>query len=305
VSTGVGRLPSLRGPVAFATRPRVARWILLAPALLTLMALTIYPLLWTVRASVSAFTFGRLTSFIGLDNYERLFTEDRFWAALGVTATYTLAAVSLELLIGLGLAMLMDRKLAGRSVFRSLLIAPMMVAPVVAGVVWRLMYDPRVGILPFLSSKGGLGRPTFLADTSLALPSVILVDVWQWTPFMFLILLAGLQARPTDPYEAARVDGASGWQIFRDLTLPFLRNAILVAVLLRTIDAFRVFDQVVVLTNGGPGSSTETVSLLLYKQAFKFQDFGLAAAGIFVLMVVVTVVSMAYMRLMGERQEVA
>jgi multiple sugar transport system permease protein len=175
-----------------------------------------------------------------------------------------------------------------------------MVAPVVAGVVWRLMYDPRVGVLPFLSDKVGFGRPTFLADTTLALPSVIMVDVWQWTPFMFLILLAGLQARPTEPYEAARVDGASGWQIFRDLTLPFLRNAILVAVLLRTIDAFRVFDQVVVLTNGGPGSSTETVSVLLYKQAFKFQDFGLAAAGIFVLMVLVTVVSRAYIRLIGS-----
>jgi multiple sugar transport system permease protein len=300
VRAGIARLPSPRGPVALAARPKVARWLLLAPALLTLLALTVYPLIWTVRASVSAFTFGRLTTFIGLDNYERLFTEGHFWSALGITAIYTLAAVGLELSAGLGLAMLVDRKLAGRSLLRSLLIAPMMVAPVVAGVVWRLMYDPRVGVLPFLTDRVGLGRPTFLADTALALPSVIMVDIWQWTPFMFLILLAGLQARPTEPYEAARVDGANHWQIFRDLTLPFLRNAILVAVLLRTIDAFRVFDQVVVLTNGGPGSSTETVSVLLYKQAFKFQDFGLAAAGIFVLMLLVTLVSTVYIRLIGR-----
>lgn len=286
-------------------RPTVFRWLLLAPTLLTLLALTVYPLFWTVQASLSAFSFGRRTTYVGLDNYGRLFHDQRYWSDLGTTATYTFAAVSIELVLGLALALLLDQKLRGRSVLRSALVTPMMIAPIVAGVTWRFMYDPRVGILPFLLDNVGLGRPTFLASRGLALPAVIAVDVWQWTPFMFLILLAGLQSRPSEPYEAARIDGASSFQIFRDLTLPFLRTAILLAVLLRTIDAFRIFDQIFVLTNGGPGTQTETVSLLLFKEAFAFQDFGLAAAGIFVLMLFINAVGLIYLRVLGRQLKLA
>jgi multiple sugar transport system permease protein len=182
----------------------------------------------------------------------------------------------------------------------------MMLPPVVVGVVWRLMLNPDFGAINGTLKGAGVNTEslTWTASPTLALAAVIAVDIWQWTPFMFLVLLAGLQAIPQEPYEAAVIDGSSAWQTFRHVTLPLLKPAILIALLLRTMDLLRVFDQIFILTEGGPGFSTETVSLYIYRTAFRFSDFGYAAAMSFVLLVLTNVVSVGYIRLL-QKQEAA
>jgi multiple sugar transport system permease protein len=209
----------------------------------------------------------------------------------------------LELGLGLALALLLDSQIRARWLWRSLFLLPMILPPVVVGVIWRLIYNPNFGVLNGALQLFGVDTTqlTWLADPSVALLSIILVDVWEWTPFVFLILLAGLQAIPEEPYEAARMDGSSGWQTFRHITLPLLRPAILVAVLLRTMDLLRIFDQVFILTQGGPGGVTETISLYIYKTAFRFFDFGYAAAMSLALLLVTVVLSQIYIRLLQRR----
>ena len=197
----------------------------------------------------------------------------------------------------------MNNQLRGRSFFRAALLVPMMLPTVVAGVVWRLMLNPNFGAVNGTLKGLGLNTTalTWTSSPRLAMLSVVAVDVWQWTPFMFLILLAGLQAIPQEPYEAALIDGSSAWQTFRHVTLPLLKPAILVALLLRTMDLLRVFDQVFILTEGGPGFATETISLYIYRTAFRFSDFGYAAAMSFVLLIITNIVSVFYIRVLQAR----
>src|SRR5712692_5209016 len=180
----------------------------------------------------------------------------------------------------------------------------MMLPPVVVGVVWRLMLNPDFGAINGTLKGAGVNTEalTWTASPMLAFASVIAVDIWQWSPFMFLVLLAGLQAIPQEPYEAAVIDGSSTWQTFRHVTLPLLRPAILIALLLRTMDLLRVFDQIFILTQGGPGFSTETVSLYIYRTAFRFFDFGYAAAMSFVLLIVIHFISAGFIRLLRRRE---
>ncbi|HEV2717518.1 MAG TPA: sugar ABC transporter permease, partial [Terriglobales bacterium] len=192
----------------------------------------------------------------------------------------------------------------GRSIFRGLLVVPMMLPPVVVGVVWRLMLNSNFGALNGTLKGFGINtdRLTWTASPKLAMASVIMVDVWQWTPFIFLVLLAGLQAIPQEPYEAALVDGSNAWQTFRHVTLPLLKPAILIALLLRTMDLLRVFDHIFILTEGGPGFATETLSLYIYRSAFRFSNFGYAAAMSFVLLAITNVISVGYIQLLQTRE---
>src|SRR6185503_18673060 len=208
--------------------------------------------------------------------------------------------------IGLALALLLNSQMRGRAVFRSLLLLPMMLPPVVVGVVWRLMLTSNFGAVNGTLKTFGIQTDalTWTASPKLAMASVIVADVWQWTPFVFLILLAGLQAIPQEPYEAALIDGSTAWQTFRHVTLPLLKPAILIALLLRTMDLLRVFDQIFILTEGGPGFATETVSLYIYRTAFRFSNFGYAAAMSFVLLLLTNIVSVGYIRLL-QKQEAA
>ncbi|HET8678389.1 MAG TPA: sugar ABC transporter permease, partial [Blastocatellia bacterium] len=240
-------------------RDKALPYLLIAPTVAVLITLSIYPLIYAIKVSfqtnsASGWTFG---------NFARLASDQFFLSALGHTFVYASVALTVEFLLGLGLALLLDRSLRGRSVFRALLLVPMMLPPVVVGVVWRLMFNSDFGAINGTLKTAGVNTEalTWTASPELALASVIAVDVWQWTPFMFLVLLAGLQAIPQEPYEAAMVDGSSWWQTFRHVTLPLLRPAILIALLLRTMDLLRVFDQIFILTEGGPGFATETVSL--------------------------------------------
>ena len=293
-----------RGSHKARSREDLLPYWLIAPTIVVLLSLSIYPLIYAVKISfqtgvgdAARWTFA---------NFTRLASDRFFLEALAHTFIYAAIALTFEFLLGLGLALLLDGPLRGRSLFRSALLIPMMLPPVVVGVVWRLMLNPDFGAVNGTLKGSGVNTEalTWTASPVLAFVSVIAVDIWQWTPFIFLVLLAGLQAIPQEPYEAAVIDGSSAWQTFRHITLPLLKPAILIALLLRTMDLLRVFDQIFILTQGGPGFSTETVSLYIYRTAFRFSDFGYAAAMSFVLLILTNIVSVGYIRLL-QRQEAA
>jgi len=274
-------------------------WLLVAPTIAVLLALTIYPLFYSIRISFQT-EAGTAT----LANFTRLLTDRFFLSALAHSLVYAAIALTVEFLLGLGLALLLDSQIRGRNIFRALLLIPLMLPPVVIGVVWRLMLNSNFGAVNGTLKRFGVNTDslTWTGSAKLAMASVILADVWQWTPFMFLILLAGLQALPQEPYEAALIDGSSAWQTFRHVTLPLLKPAILIALLLRTMDLLRVFDHIFILTEGGPGFATETLSLYIYRTAFRFSNFGYAAAMSFVLLLITNVISVGYIRLLQARE---
>ncbi|HYY58058.1 MAG TPA: sugar ABC transporter permease [Pyrinomonadaceae bacterium] len=296
-------LPKARRQQRLAARyERALPYLLVGPAVLVLLALSIYPLLYAVRVSFQT-GVGRSAQWT-FRNFARLASDGFFLSALSHTLVYAVAALAFEFLLGLGLALLLNREMRGRSLWRATLLVPLMLPPVVVGVVWRLMLNPNFGAINGTLKSMGLDTEslTWTASPRLALASVIAVDVWQWTPFVFLVLLAGLQAIPQEPYEAARIDGSSSWQTFRHITLPLLKPAILIALLLRTMDLLRVFDQIFILTEGGPGFATETISLYIYRAAFRFGNFGYAAAMSFVLLGLTNIISLFYIRLLGRQE---
>jgi multiple sugar transport system permease protein len=264
-----------------------------------LLALSIYPLFYSIKISLQT-----ETAHWSLQNFARLATDHFFLTALAHTFVFAAIALTIEFLTGLALALLLSGQMRGRGLFRSLLLVPMMLPAVVVGVVWRLMLNANFGAINGTLKGFGLNtdKLTWTASPRLAMASVIMADVWQWTPFVFLILLAGLQAIPQEPYEAALIDGSSNWQTFRYITLPLLKPAILIALLLRTMDLLRVFDQIFILTEGGPGFATETASLYIYRTAFRFSNFGYAAAMSFVLLAITNVISLGYIRLLQARE---
>jgi multiple sugar transport system permease protein len=277
-------------------------YLLVAPAVAVLLALSIYPLLYSITVSLQQETGGSVSW--GLGHFRRLAADNFFLTAMAHTFVYALAALTLEFLLGLVLALLLNRQMRGRSFFRASLLVPMMLPTVVVGVVWRLMLNANFGAINGTLKRFGVNveNLTWTASPRLAFLAVIAVDVWQWTPFVFLVLLAGLQAIPQEPYEAALIDGSSRWQTFRHVTLPLLKPAILIVLLLRTMDLLRVFDQIFILTEGGPGFATETISLYIYRTAFRFFDFGYAAAMSFVLLAITNVVSVVYIKLLQRAE---
>ena len=284
-------------------RDNALAYLLIAPTIIVLVALSIYPLIFAIKTSFQTNTADGLQW--SLANFTRLFTDQFFFAALGHTFIYAAVALTLEFFFGLGLALLLNSAIRGRSLFRAIMLVPMMLPPVVVGVVWRLMYNADFGAINGTLKIFGVNTESFIwtASPRIALLCAVVVDVWQWTPFVFLVLLAGLQAIPQEPYEAARIDGSSAWQTFRFITLPLLKPAILIALLLRTMDLLRVFDQIYILTEGGPAFSTETVSLYIYRTAFRFFDFGYAAAMSFVLLLLTNIISAAYIRILQREEE--
>lgn len=210
-----------------------------------------------------------------------------------MTLTFAAAVVAAELLLGIILALLVEQGVRGLSVFRTIFILPMMIAPVVVGLIWRYLYDTRFGLINYYLQKAGIAPQLWLADPDLALLSVIIADIWQWTPFIFIIILAGLQSLPSSAVEAARVDGCSTFQIIWNIKIPLLLPVITVALLLRLIDAFRVLEVIFIMTFGGPGLSTEVLSLHIYKTAFISQRLGMASAIANFLLVVILILSIA------------
>ncbi|MDR7544810.1 MAG: sugar ABC transporter permease [Armatimonadota bacterium] len=283
---GVGPPPI---PMTAAARLRQATPYLLAGIpILLLFLLVAYPMLYNVNLSVRSYRTG---AFVGLHNFVRVFDDPLFAASLKATGIYVVLAVGVEIVLGLALALFIHRTIVSatvRSAVYLLLIIPMVTPPVVAGVIARLIYTPNYGILNHaLRAVGLIDKDILWLSTGAgAMFSVLSVDIWQWTPFVFLVCFAGFTAVPIDVAEAARVDGAGGWSLFRLIELPYLKSLLLLLLIFRFTDTFRVFDHVLVLTAGGPGASTEFISVYLYRIAFKFFDLGYAAAiGFYVVMV--------------------
>jgi len=257
---------------------RALPYLLLAPAVLVVLVVLVYPLWDGLKTSTYFYRFGKPVDSVGLDNYTDLWRDPQFRNALWVTVRFVALAVAIETVLGLALALFCARELRGVRFLRTTLIVPMVITPVVVGIVFRLIYATDAGMLTAVSEKLGGDPVQILSDPTKAFLGLVALDVWEWTPLMFLILLAGIQSLPVEPFEAAKVDGAGAWRTFVDHTLPMIRPVLAVAIVLRTIDAFGTFDQVFVLTRGGPGEATKLVSIYGYDTEFKFQQVGYAAA---------------------------
>lgn len=272
----------------------------LAPTVVLLLCFTVFPLLFTVALVFGEARFGGgglHIGFVGLRNWTKLVHDARFWNASAVTIRIVLVAVTLQYLMGLGLAILLDRKVRGRGIFRVIFLIPMMLTPIAVGYMWRMIFDVGRGPITGILQRLGLPAVGWLTETNVAIYSIIITDVWQWTPFMFLILFAALQAIPRDYVEAAKVDGASGWQLFRHVTLPLLGPASIAAILLRTIECFKIIDIIYIMTGGGPGRSTESLTSLGYSFGFRAFDLAYGATISFSLFIAVLVAFLVFVAL--------
>ena len=262
--------------------------MLLTPLFLILAVVSVYPLLYSVWTSFTDFRLSRPNdiSFVGLANYAATFVNPEFLNALKNSLIYAVVAVPIEMVFGLGIAIALNKILVLRDFARTLIVIPMMLAPVVMGLMWKFMFNDQIGIINHvLRDWGWLKGPLpWLTDSSLAMVSLIIVEVWATTPFMVILLGAGLTTISAELYEAARIDGATSWQCFVKITLPMLSPIILVALLIRGMDAFRVFDVVFTLTAGGPARATDVLSYYLYRETFINLDAGLSAAGSFLML---------------------
>ena len=282
--------------------------LLITPAMLIILFFALFPLGYAINLSLrhvdltSAVGIG---PFVGLDNYRFALNDKFFWQAARRTLTFAIFAVSIEMVLGVAIAFLLNGLLWGKGVVRSLLILPLAAAPAAVGLVWRYMYHPDFGVYNAIMSALGLPERNWLGAVHLAMPSVILFDVWQWTPFVALIVLAGLQSLPKEPFEAAELDGASTWQVFRRLIFPMLAPVLTLIFVLRTIDAIRLYDAIVSLTHGGPGTATETLTYYLYRLGMKFfrldQASAISLLFLYVTIIFTGVVLRSMMRTQAER----
>jgi multiple sugar transport system permease protein len=272
-------------------------YLYVAPAVIYMIFFSIYPLLSSLYMSFTRYTLAPpKEQFVGTKNYIYILQDPVFHLAITQTLEFVFVAVTLEFTIGLILALILNQRIRGARVFTFLTIMPMTIMPALVGFVWKFMYNGDIGLINYLLSLVGIKGPIWLGNSGTALISVIITDVWQWTPFCFLILLAGLQVLPVEPFEAAKIDGASRWNIFRSLTLPMLKSAIVVALLFRVVDSFKIFDIIYIMTVGGPGNATMVMSLYTYRWAFIFQDLGMASASSYLLLVIVTIFFMIFTR---------
>lgn len=272
-------------------REQRTAYLLLAPTICVLAALLLYPFLYNVYLSVMNYTVGRESSFIGIDNYIEVFLDPTVQNALIVTFLFTAVALSVETLLGLLLAILFNResKLSRAAVV--LLLLPLVMTPVVSAATWKILYDPVFGFFNSVLRQLSLGTIDFLGNPVLALPSLVLIDVWQWTPFMMLVIVAGLKALPKSPMESASVDGASNVQTLAFITLPMLRPYIFVGIVFRLIEVIRVFDIIVATTDGGPGIATQTLNFYAFIMGFRYFHVSYSATLAVLLMLVTLVIA--------------
>ena len=267
---------------------------LLTPALVLLLFILVGPfgfMVWTSFTDLSFALPNRDGNFIGFDNFRRLMRDSLFWDSFLLTVRFMVVAVAIELVLGFAIALLLFHQLERRRLVLTLLMVPMMLAPVAIGLIWKLLLQGDFGMMTYYLRKVGLlgDQEVLLSNPDLVLPAIVAIDVWQWTPFVVLVMLAGLMSLPREPFEAAVMDGARPAQILRDITLPLLRPIIALVVLLRGIDAFKEFDKVFILTGGGPGTATELLSIYTYRMNFKDWDLGYGAACAFMVYFVVLI----------------
>lgn len=279
-----------------ANANRLTPYLFLAPAGAVLAIALFYPICYMIYASFLDWNPSQRigeADFVGIRNYTKLFGDPAFRESMWVTLKFAGVVVTIEMILGVGLAMLLDRNIRGMSLLRTLFILPMMIAPIVVGLMWRYMYHPTVGIFNKTLKSWGFDGVPWLSDGNWAFASVIIADVWQWTPFIFILSLAALQSLPSSAIEASKIDGATGWQQIIHIKLPLMLPVLIVTLLLRLIDSFKVLEVILVMTNGGPGLSTEILSLRINRTASEFRELGEAAAMSNLLLIVLLILTFA------------
>ncbi|MCZ7502116.1 carbohydrate ABC transporter permease [Agrobacterium sp. ST15.13.015] len=266
-------------------------WPFVIPALVVISAVIVFPWVFTLWMSAHRWTLGQEQSFIGFENYIRLASDARFWESLWHTLIYTVLSVVAPLFLGTLAALVFDAQLPLRGFLRGVFVMPMMATPVAIALVWTMMFHPQLGVLNYLLSFIGIGPLEWIYNQSTVIPSLVLVETWQWTPLVMLIVLGGLAAVPREPYESAEIDGANAWQKFRYLTMPMIAPFLMIAVIIRSIDAVKSFDIIYAMTQGGPGTASETINIYLYNTAFAYYDIGYGSAMAVVFFIIIVALS--------------
>lgn len=277
---------------------RHIKWVFTIPTVSIILFLVVFPLAYTFF--ISFFDWGMSGNaqmkFVGLDNYRYLFASERFWEAVGRTFLFSAVGIGIEGILGVALALYLNREFKGKNMVKTAFLLPMVATPVAVGLVWRLIYEPSIGIANQICMWLGVGRQPWLGAPDMALWALLIVDIWQWTPMVMLVVLAGATALPLDVLESAQVDGAGKWQLVRNIILPLLRPAILTALLLRMIDILKTFDLIYSTTQGGPGYATETLNILSYREAFEYFKFGRASATLVVFFLTVFLIAIVFIK---------
>lgn len=268
---------------------RKLNYVFTVPTILFVLGMVLFPIIYTLLLSFHSWRMSANIpwEFIGIDNYTKLFSDGRFPEAVWRTFLFAFLALIVEVILGIAIALFLNHTFFGKNLVKTAFLLPMVATPVAIGMVWKLIYEPNIGILNALIRGAGGPKIDWLGDSSLALYSLVVVDIWQWTPFVMLIILAGITSIPTDPFESAMIDGATRWQTITKITLPLLRPTIFTAVLLRLIDVLKTFDIIYSMTQGGPGFATETMNILSFRQAFEFMQFGQSGATLVIFFVIV------------------
>ncbi|OCW57178.1 ABC transporter permease [Hoeflea olei] len=297
--------PKRPAPRRGRTTDLMVRWSFMFPAVLLLVTLLAYPIFYTIDISFSRFdiaTFGA-AEFVGWDNYREVIGDYRFWESLKVTMIYLAFALPLQVVLGFGIAYLINVEWAGRGVIRALFIIPMVVAPVVAGGMWRMILDPLWGIMNYWLGLIGVGPMDWFGDPGLAMASIIIIDTWRWTPFIVLIATAALLALPKDVFEAARIDGANWWSTLWSVAVPLLVPVIAATFVIRWLGAVKMFDIVLAATYGGPGKATNVINLFIYEEAFRSLRFAESAAMAVIVLVLTMVLTGLFLRASRKLEE--
>ena len=278
---------------------RNLRYLFPLPAVLFVVVLMVFPVCYTFFLSFTdwSLTSGKPLNIVAFKSYFDVLKEPRFLDALGRTFYFTFGAVFFEMIVGIALALILNRTFAGKGVVKTLLLLPLVATPVAIGIVWNLFYDPTIGILNYVLSVFGLPQSGWVSETKSVMPSLLLVDIWQWTPMITIIVLAGLAGLSSEPYESAKVDGANARQVLFKITLPMLMPTILTAVILRAIDALKTYDIIYAMTGGGPGYASENLNILAFKYSFEYFRMGQSAVMLVFLFIVVMGFSLGVTRL--------
>lgn len=279
-------------------------YIFTVPTILFVLGMVLFPIIYTF---VLSFHSWRMSAnipwkFIGVENYVNLFSDTRFLYSVGRTFLFAAIALAIEMVIGTALALYLNRTFFGKNIVKTAFLLPMVATPVAIGMVWKLIFEPNIGILNTVIRGFGGPKIDWLGDSGIALYSLIAVDIWQWTPFVMLIVLAGLTSIPTDPFESAKIDGANWWQTLTKITLPLLRPTLFTALLLRLIDVMKTFDIIYSMTQGGPGFATETMNILSFRQAFEFMQFGQSSATLIVFFIIVMLIAIVVIKLKSRSE---
>ena len=282
-----------------------AKYVLLLPSIVYLLILGIFPLLFSLRLVFGAWNAGQKNiTWVGLDNIQRLLTDDRFWNSFTKTLIFVALCAGLELLIGFAVALALQNVTRGKNWMRVAFALPMLLPPIAVSFTWKMLFDFNKGPVNYFLDAAGLERVTWFAGQTSALVSLVIVDLWQWTPFILLAALAALESLPTELYEAATVDGASRWDTLLHITLPLVRPYLVAIVLLRAIDAFKVFDTIYILTGGGPGTATEMLTFYAYVAGFRPFNMGFTATISWAIVIIMTVIFLLFLRAFRRIEEV-